>query len=59
MWYSPFSQLPTNGQTVWIRIASNPTEPVQSTYNSATQIFTTVATGLTVPAINVSKWKNI
>jgi len=59
MWYSPFSQLPTNGQTVWIRISSNPNTPVQATYNSTTQIFTTTATALTVPAINVSKWKNI
>ena len=59
MWYSPFVLLPANGQTVYIRIAQNPTEPIEATYNTALQQFTTVLTGLTVQAYLISKWRAI
>lgn len=59
MWQSPFVALPANGQTVWIRVVVQYSEPVQAVYNSGTQIFTTSVTGLIVPALQVSRWKNI
>lgn len=57
MWQSPFKQLPSNGQQVWIRVTSIYGELAVATYNSLLQQFTTDTTSVVIPAYQVSRWK--
>lgn len=57
-WFSIFESAPANGATVYVRILNYYGEPFTATYNSTTQVFTSVADGITFPAYYVARWRN-
>ena len=57
-WKSLANELPVDGSTVWIRILNYYGPPFAAVWDLATQQFTTVTTGLLVPAYYIARWRN-
>ena len=57
MWKTIFKELPTDGQTVWIRVLDIYGELAQAQYDESNQTFTTTLTGVILPIYQVSRWK--
>jgi len=55
-WYSFPTNIPTNGQTVWIRVTDYYSTPFQAVYNSTSQQFTSVVNSIIFPAYIVARW---
>jgi hypothetical protein len=50
-------ELPTNGQTVWLRIKYYEGQVFAATWDNTTKVFTHSASGISYPAWAVSRWK--
>ncbi len=57
-WNSIYTLLPTNGETVWVRPSGFFDDPILAQWNGVTSIFTSVDTGIIIPAWNVYRWKS-
>ena len=57
MWENPLKILPFDSEEVYIRVGTNYGNPFKATYNATTQIFTSVESGMNVPAYMVARWK--
>jgi len=57
MWQNPLINLPSDNQTVWIRVGTNYGNPVQATFDQSNQSFTSIESGLIVPAYIVARWR--
>lgn len=49
--------VPTNGQTVWIRVTFYYSAPFQAVYDSTNQTFTSVINSIVFPAYIVARWE--
>ena len=56
-WNSLLSEVPTNGQVVWIRAPFYYSAPTLATYDSTDQSFTTNLTNIIYPAYMIGRWK--
>ena len=56
-WYTIPKNVPTNGQTVWIRIKFYYETPFQAVYDTSTQQFTSVLNLIIFPAWTVARWQ--
>jgi len=57
VWNSVLFVLPANNEIVWVRVLNIYGEPVLAQFKSSKDEFTTVTTGLTLPAINIARWR--
>lgn len=57
IWRSIFKELPANGQVVWVRILDTYGDSVQAQFDESNQKFTTLLTGIVIPAYQVARWK--
>lgn len=51
-------ELPVDASTVWIRILNYYGPPFEAVWDLSSQTFTTVTTGLTIPAYYIARWRN-
>lgn len=56
-WKQLPKNLPSNGQTVWIRTIYLVDYPFLATYNTTNQNFTDTQNSIVYPAYTVYKWK--
>jgi hypothetical protein len=49
--------VPTDSQTVWIRVVYLYQEPFQATYYSSSQMFISVTGSINYPAFTVARWR--
>ncbi len=56
-WFTLSESVPADGQTVYIRVNFFYGAPFQATWNSSTQQFTSVVTGIIFPAFTVARWQ--
>lgn len=59
MWNSVFVLLPNNNALVWIRVLNIYGPPVQATFKSSTQVFTTVVSKVQIPVYICARWKAV
>lgn len=57
IWKTIFKELPANEQQVWIRVLTIYGELSIAQYDSVTQTFTVVLTGVVIPVYHVARWK--
>ena len=57
IWRSIFKELPADSQIVWVRILDTYGDSVQAQFNESEQNFTTLLTGIVIPAYQVARWK--
>jgi len=58
-WYFIPKYLPTDGQTVWIRLNSNAYQVFQAIYNTTAETFTSVENSIVYPVTYVWKWRQL
>jgi hypothetical protein len=56
-WYTIPKNVPTNGQTVWVRVKYFYSQPFQAVYNTASQSFTSVTNSIVFPAWTIARWQ--
>lgn len=59
MWKTFPSDVPANGETVWIRVKYYYSAPFQAVYTSATQLFTSTTNAIIYPAYVIARWKAV
>lgn len=58
MWKSPYKELPSDEQEVWIRSLAVYGDPTLAVYDESNQMFIVTQTGLVIPAWQVARWKS-
>ena len=58
-WKYPPDNIPSDGQTVWLRLASYYVEPFKATYTSSTQQFQSVTNTIIYPMWSVAAWRPV
>jgi hypothetical protein len=56
-WKSLPDYIPSNGQSVYIRLWNYFNKPISATYNSSLQTFTSDINNIIFPAYTVYRWK--
>lgn len=49
-------EFPADGDKVWIRVLNYYGPPFQASWDLASQLFTTVDTGLIIPGYYIARW---